>query len=69
MQLGPKKMEFPLRHYDGNTFSYVPLSENPADLSNVTFTVPDGTAPDGTRTASRVTIGVLDADGLGAFAR
>jgi CubicO group peptidase (beta-lactamase class C family) len=64
MQLGPKNMEFPLTHYDANTFSYVPITENGADRSSVIFTVPDGTA-----TASHVTIEILDADGLGTFTR
>jgi CubicO group peptidase (beta-lactamase class C family) len=64
MQLGPKNLEFELTHYDGSTFSYVPFFEQPGDRSSVTFTVPDGTA-----VASRVTIGFLDADGLGNFTR
>jgi CubicO group peptidase (beta-lactamase class C family) len=64
LQLGPKNLEFPLAHYDGSSFSYVPIAEHPAVRSSVSFTVPDGAA-----VASRVTIGVLDADGLGTFTR
>ena len=56
-------MQFPLTHYDGNTFSYVPFAEL-GDRSSVTFTVSDDTP-----TASRVTIGLLDEDGLGTFTR
>jgi hypothetical protein len=64
MQLGPKNLEFPLAHYDGSTFSYVPIAEHPAVRSSVSFTVPGGAS-----VASQVTIGVLDADGLGTFTR
>jgi CubicO group peptidase (beta-lactamase class C family) len=64
MQLGPKNMDFALTHYDGSTFSNVPLAETPAQRSSVTFSVPDGE-----NVASSVTIGVLDADGLGTFTR
>jgi len=63
LQLGPKNLQFPLTHYDGNTFSYVPFAEL-GDRSSVTFTVSDDTP-----TASRVTIGLLDEDGLGTFTR
>jgi hypothetical protein len=59
-----KNMSFVLTHYDGSTFSDVPIVEHPADRSTVIFT-----APDGTSVASQVTIGVLDADGLGTFTR
>jgi CubicO group peptidase (beta-lactamase class C family) len=64
MQLGPKDMEFELKHYDGSTFSNVPIVEHADDRSSVVFTVPDGTSA-----ASQVTLGVLDADGLGTFTR
>ncbi len=62
MQIGPKKMEFELRHYDGDTFSYVPIPEQAR--SGVLFTVPDGAS-----TASRVTIEALEVDGWGGFTR
>jgi CubicO group peptidase (beta-lactamase class C family) len=62
LQIGPNKMEFALRHYDGDTFSYVPIPG--LSRSGVRFTVPDGTA-----SASRLTIEALDADGFGGFTR
>ena len=64
MSFGPKHLEFELTHYDGHTFSYAPFAEKPADRSSVIFTAPDGSA-----VATRVTIEVLDADGLGTFTR
>jgi hypothetical protein len=64
MQLGPKNMEFALTHYDGPIFSYVPFAEKADVRSSVSFTVPDGSAE-----ASRVSIGVLEEDGLGTFTR
>jgi CubicO group peptidase (beta-lactamase class C family) len=64
LQLGPKNMEFVLTHYDGNTFSYVPIAEYPDDRSGVEFAVLDGAAA-----ASSVTVEVLDADGQGTFTR
>jgi CubicO group peptidase (beta-lactamase class C family) len=39
LKLGPKGMEFPLRHWDGNEFVYTPVGENAPDgsVSTVTF--------------------------------
>ena len=60
MQLGPKKMEFPLHHYDGETFSYQTVGENAVGLAGVVFTVG---ANNGRATNVKVTN--LDLDGLG----
>jgi CubicO group peptidase (beta-lactamase class C family) len=37
MVLGPRHDEFPLAHWNGNTFSYVPTGENATGVSAVTF--------------------------------
>jgi hypothetical protein len=63
MQLGPKKQRFPLRHYDGDTFSYRTTGENAVGLSGVTFTVGSGGRAD------KVRVENLDATGLGTFTR
>jgi CubicO group peptidase (beta-lactamase class C family) len=36
---GPKKEAFPLKHFDGNVFTYQPMGENAYGLSGVTFTI------------------------------
>jgi hypothetical protein len=40
MQLGPKGMKFPLTHWDGDVFTFVPTGEsaNAGSISKVTFT-------------------------------
>ncbi|MFI6466716.1 serine hydrolase [Streptomyces sp. NPDC050528] len=63
MQLGPKKQRFPLRHYDGDTFSYRTTGEMAVGLSGVTFTVGTGGRAD------KVRIENLDTTGLGTFTR
>jgi CubicO group peptidase (beta-lactamase class C family) len=63
MQLGPKKQRFPLRHYDGDTFSYRTTGENAVGLSGVTFTVGSGGRAD------KVRVENLDTTGLGIFTR
>ncbi|MFD5407882.1 serine hydrolase [Streptomyces griseorubiginosus] len=63
MQLGPKKQRFPLRHYDGDTFSYRTTGENAVGLSGVTFTVGSGGRAD------KVRVENLDTNGLGTFTR
>ncbi|OAH12945.1 serine hydrolase [Streptomyces jeddahensis] len=63
IQLGPKKTKFPLRHYDGDTFSYETTGENASGLSGVTFTANS----DGEITKVRVE--ALDENGLGTFTR
>jgi CubicO group peptidase (beta-lactamase class C family) len=64
LQMGPNHKEFPLPHYDGDTFSYHPFPEQPATRSAVVFTVPAGTPA-----ASHVTIELLDAEGFADFTR
>jgi hypothetical protein len=54
MQLGPEPEEFPLRHWTASTFAYVTRGERATGLQPVSFTV-------GTRTATTVTVGDLDA--------
>ena len=45
VRLGPAPREFPLTHYDRDTFSWQPTGENAYGPSGLTFTVgPDGTA-------------------------
>ena len=45
LRLGPAPLEFPLEHYDRDTFSWQPGGENAYGRSGLTFTVgPDGTA-------------------------
>ncbi|MER6282467.1 serine hydrolase [Streptomyces sviceus] len=63
MQLGPKKQRFPLRHYDGDTFSYRTTGENAVGLSGVTFTVGSGGRAD------KVRVENLNTTGLGTFTR
>ncbi|WP_344966634.1 serine hydrolase [Streptosporangium fragile] len=63
MRLGPRGERFPLRHYDGDIFSYRTAGENAVGLSGVTFTV----GPEGT--ATRVRLENLDPTGLGVFTR
>jgi Domain of unknown function (DUF3471). len=42
---GPKKLTFPLKHYDRDTFTYDTTGENAVGRSGVTFTIgPDGQA-------------------------
>ncbi len=65
LTLGPDHTKFPLTHWDGQTFTMVPIGENAPDgsISKVTFEQ-TGTAP-----ASAVTIEHLDLDGMGTFHR
>jgi CubicO group peptidase (beta-lactamase class C family) len=42
MLLGPKHLEFPLKHWDDNTFSYIPTGENADGISAVDFTAGSG---------------------------
>ncbi|MDI3404216.1 serine hydrolase [Streptomyces cavernicola] len=63
MQLGPKKLKFRLRHYDGDTFSYRTVGENAVGLSGVTFTV------DSSGRADKVRVESLDHNKLGTFTR
>ncbi|RBO94171.1 serine hydrolase [Nocardia puris] len=59
LTLGPRNMEFPLRHWDGDTFVFTPSGENATagTVSRATF---DG---------DRLILEYYDADGLGTFTR
>ncbi|MEV8098349.1 serine hydrolase [Kitasatospora sp. NPDC085879] len=63
MSLGPDNLQFPLRHYDGDVFSFQTRGENAVGLSGVTFTV----GADGR--ASTVVVEQFNHDGLGTFTR
>ncbi len=63
MRQGPKKLAFPLIHYDHDTFYYDTAGENAVGLSGVTFTI------EGIGKATRVVIENLNKDGLGTFTR
>jgi CubicO group peptidase (beta-lactamase class C family) len=63
LRLGPRPMEFELRHYDRDVFVYQPVGESAGNLAGVRFSV----APN--RQADRVLIENLDIHGLGSFAR
>ncbi|MEV6209354.1 serine hydrolase [Kitasatospora sp. NPDC051914] len=63
MGLGPDNLQFPLRHYAGDVFSFQTRGENAVGLSGVTFTV----GPDGR--ASTVVVEQFNHDGLGTFTR
>lgn len=60
--IGPKQLEFPLRHWDGNRFAYTPVGESANGISEVSF------IPKGGRMA-KLTIENLDANHLGTFTR
>ncbi|MFC8455050.1 serine hydrolase [Kitasatospora sp. NPDC057223] len=64
MTLGPAPgKQFPLQHFDGDTFSYPTVGENAVGLSGVTFTVEAG------GTANKVVVENLDHEHLGTFTR
>ncbi|MEO8927485.1 MAG: serine hydrolase, partial [Caulobacteraceae bacterium] len=63
MALGPEPLNFPLTHYDRDTFTYQTTGENAVGASGVTFTI----GPDGK--AAGVTIENLNIHGDGVFAR
>src|SRR6266480_1782330 len=60
---GPKKLTFPLKHYDRDTFTYDTTGENAVGRSGVTFTI----GPDGQ--ATQVVVENLNAHGEGTFKR
>jgi CubicO group peptidase (beta-lactamase class C family) len=62
LTLGPKRMAFPLQHWDGNTFAYFPSGENTLGISAVHFSVEGGKA-------IKLTIENLDENHLGTFRR
>jgi CubicO group peptidase (beta-lactamase class C family) len=63
MMLGPLHNAFPLTHWDGNTFSYLPSGENAVGVSAMTFSI----GSDGH--AARFVVENLDGEGLGTFIR
>jgi CubicO group peptidase (beta-lactamase class C family)/pimeloyl-ACP methyl ester carboxylesterase len=60
---GPKKLTFPMKHYDRDTFTYDTIGENAVGRSGVTFTI----GPDGQ--ATQVVVENLNAHGEGTFKR
>ena len=61
--LGPKREAFPLTHFSGDEFSYLPRGENAVGPSAVTFSFDSG------GNANRLEIEFLNDDGLGVFSR
>jgi CubicO group peptidase (beta-lactamase class C family) len=61
--LGPQRMEFPLKHWDGDTFSYMPTGENATGLSAVDFATGSGGR------IVKLTVENLDGSKLGVFTR
>lgn len=45
LQLGPNSTAYPLQHWDGDTFSYLPTGENALGITAVTFTIGAGGVP------------------------
>ena len=60
---GPKKLTFPMKHYDRDTFTYDTAGENAVGRSGVTFTI----GPDGQ--ATQVVVENLNVRGEGTFKR
>ncbi|MFE3617976.1 DUF3471 domain-containing protein, partial [Streptomyces anulatus] len=59
LTIGPARREYPLRHWEGDTFAFDPSGENapPGSVSSARFA--DGT----------LTIDYFDENGLGTFTR
>lgn len=62
MLLGPRQKAFRLRHWRGDTFSYLPAGENATGIAAVDFRVRGGRV-------RAVRVENLDGEGLGTFAR
>ena len=60
---GPKKLTFPMKHYDRDTFTYDTAGENAVGRSGVTFTIGPGGE------ATQVVVENLNAHGEGTFKR
>lgn len=60
---GPKKMTFPMKHYDRDTFTYETQGENAVGTSGITFTI----SADGT--AQQMLVENLNVRGEGVFTR
>ncbi|HYX51363.1 MAG TPA: DUF3471 domain-containing protein, partial [Ktedonobacteraceae bacterium] len=63
LKLGPKQVEYPMGHYDGNIFYYQPTGENAYGLSGVTFTIGEN------KKATSVLIENLNVESPGTFTR
>jgi CubicO group peptidase (beta-lactamase class C family) len=63
MGVGPKNARFALRHWNANTFSYMPRGENAVGISAVTFRLGRDGRP------AEMTVEFLDGQGLGTFNR
>jgi hypothetical protein len=63
LELGPKKVAYPMGQYDGNIFYYQPTGENAYGLSGVTFTI------GGAEKATSILIENLNVESPGAFTR
>ncbi len=63
LRLGPKPMEFELRHWDRDVFIYQPVGESAGGLAGVRFSI------DPVREAERVLIENLNIHGQGTFSR
>jgi hypothetical protein len=63
LRLGPNKVTYPLTHYDGDTFLFLPVAENAYTASGARFAF----GPRGP--ATRVTIDYYNFDGQGTLTR
>ncbi|MFO0947104.1 MAG: serine hydrolase [Planctomycetota bacterium] len=63
LKLGPRKMSFPLRHWDRDTFTYLPTGESASGTSGCIFTL------DAKNVAQKVLLEALNGNGLGTFQR
>jgi len=63
LRIGPKPLEFPLTHFDRDTFTWQPIGENAYGLSGLTFTI-EGKIP-----ASGFSDQYLASDGAGDLTR
>lgn len=63
LRIGPRALEFPLKHYSRDTFSWQPIGENALGRSGLSFLI----GPDGRASAFRDEY--LDTDGAGALTR
>jgi CubicO group peptidase (beta-lactamase class C family) len=62
--IGPQPHDYPLRHWDGDVFSFFPTGENAVGISAATFT-PDAASD----RAAAVTLDYYDTSHLGTFTR
>ncbi|MDF9752767.1 serine hydrolase [Arthrobacter sp. ES3-54] len=72
LELGPagRTTKFPLKHFDGDTFSFESIGENANGLAGAIFAPgADGAAPGAGGTASSVRLDFYDQTGLGTFTR